>query len=372
MVNWALIATLCFKCVMAFNIVETEVSKPQGVYVGHSVELKCKTNEWYEFCVWRHRDRVCKFEWKMMHNEVKEQVCTALGHKIEFIGNYNAHECEIRLLSVSPIDAGVWSCEMESYVPGVGSGYSSKASLHLKVITDPTTTSTSTTTQDGSLDYYDYSGDDTTTSIPTSTIESDWKVDEGRAETTNVDDFNTEKTTTEDDFETVTSSVVDLVQNSTNISNISIFNDLDSITDPSEGLESITNSTERSGNTTAQFVVLPPQVEEEMNQLSNRINAGETVLPDGGGSKLPLVTIILATTGGIFVLMIILVMLLHKKRQKYDLEKDLDKENGGNKTEHRLEMNAFVSTSDNSTSSEDDSNVKYVGCKSYNFGNDME
>ncbi len=59
-------------------------------------------------------------------------------------GNYDAHECEIKLENVSEYDAGSWECEMESYVLGVVRGYKAKATVDVKVFPKPEPETTST------------------------------------------------------------------------------------------------------------------------------------------------------------------------------------------------------------------------------------
>jgi hypothetical protein len=102
----------------------------------------------FEYCFWKHRGRVCEFEWKRSHSAVIKQTCLDLHRRVNFIGNYDAHECEIELLDVTELDSGEWTCELESYVWGdVESGEKDSDTLQLVVIPKSTTiTSTSAST----------------------------------------------------------------------------------------------------------------------------------------------------------------------------------------------------------------------------------
>ena len=50
-----------------------------------------------------------------------------------FEGNYEGHECLIELKDVLLEDAGQWKCEMESYVWGIGRGYTRKKAMEVQV-----------------------------------------------------------------------------------------------------------------------------------------------------------------------------------------------------------------------------------------------
>ena len=66
--------------------------------------------------------------------------------RVKYVGNYDAHECEIEVSNVSSDDSGVWSCDVESYVLGATSGYRVQKELTLTVKSPPTTTTTTSTT----------------------------------------------------------------------------------------------------------------------------------------------------------------------------------------------------------------------------------
>ena len=42
---------------------------------------------------------------------------------MEYVGNYNQHECEVKLDNFKATDEGLWTCELESYVFGGARGY---------------------------------------------------------------------------------------------------------------------------------------------------------------------------------------------------------------------------------------------------------
>ena len=96
----------------------------------------------FEYCTWRHDGQLCSFEWKHATGKVERQTCTGLHARAKYAGNYKNHECTIEINNVSAEDAGVWSCDIESYVLGVTSGYKVKKELTL-VVKPPTTTTTS-------------------------------------------------------------------------------------------------------------------------------------------------------------------------------------------------------------------------------------
>ena len=129
---------------MAFEIKESYIKPMEAIEVGSTVRLSCKSDSHYEYCVWRHRNRVCNFEWKKSHGAVKKQTCTELDNRAIFKGDYNSHECAIDLTNVQLSDNGEWSCEMESYVWGIVRGYTHKKSLNLRVVKEITTSATTT------------------------------------------------------------------------------------------------------------------------------------------------------------------------------------------------------------------------------------
>ena len=118
----------------AFLITKTSMDPNHPIQVGATVRLACQSDAAYEYCIWRHKNRVCQFEWKRAHDEVKKQTCAELNDRAHFRGSYDDHECSIDLDNVQLSDQGEWSCEMEHYVWGPARGSTHKKSLNLKVI----------------------------------------------------------------------------------------------------------------------------------------------------------------------------------------------------------------------------------------------
>ena len=58
-------------------------------------------------------------------------------------GDYAKHECAITISAVTLEDAGVWQCELESYVLGATRGYKQRQDITVSV-SAPTTSTTST------------------------------------------------------------------------------------------------------------------------------------------------------------------------------------------------------------------------------------
>ena len=103
----------------SFKIEKTSLS-PQGpVKVGSTVELSCQTDEHYEYCDWWvgefDEQKECRFEWKSKHGAVKKQKCPTLKNRMQFDGNYDAHECKVVLSNVGLADSGIWTCKIEEY-----------------------------------------------------------------------------------------------------------------------------------------------------------------------------------------------------------------------------------------------------------------
>ena len=139
----------CFRISNAFQITQTSIDPNQPIQVGETVRLSCQSDAYYEYCIWRHKNRVCNFEWKKAHNDVKKQTCTELNDRAHFRGSYESHECSIDLENAQLSDQGEWSCEMESYVWGPARGSTHKKSLSLNVIPKIITTSTTSQSTSG-------------------------------------------------------------------------------------------------------------------------------------------------------------------------------------------------------------------------------
>ena len=61
-------------------------------------------------------------------------------------GDYSKHECAITVSAVREEDAGVWECELESYVLGGTRGYKQTQNIRVAVSAPATSTSSTTST----------------------------------------------------------------------------------------------------------------------------------------------------------------------------------------------------------------------------------
>lgn len=68
-----------------------------------------------------HYDRFCDFEYKS--NGVMQTSCDFPDGKIEFFGDYETHQCGIRIHTLEKRDRGLWMCEMEKYYSGFSRRY---------------------------------------------------------------------------------------------------------------------------------------------------------------------------------------------------------------------------------------------------------
>ena len=55
--------------------------------------------------------------------------------RVAIIGDYNKHECAIRLSPVSEYDSGLWKCEIEEYVSRINIFATTKKTSHLFNVT---------------------------------------------------------------------------------------------------------------------------------------------------------------------------------------------------------------------------------------------
>ena len=138
--SFLLILLPCFCISNAIEVIKTSIGPNRPIQVGETVRLTCKSDSAYEYCIWRHKNRVCNFEWKSSHGDVKKQTCTELNNRAHFRGSYSNNECSIDLENVQLTDQGAWSCEVERYVWGPARGSVHKKSLSLNVIPKITTT----------------------------------------------------------------------------------------------------------------------------------------------------------------------------------------------------------------------------------------
>merc|ERR1711963_123333 len=132
--------------VTGFNV---EISSDQlTVIEGDQFYLGCQASSSYEFCRVTSPDgRFCDFEWKRSEWNITLGKCSDLEDRVEFVGNYEEHQCAVNIKDAVNEDQGVWTCALESYVLGGsrGSGYLRIGEFEVGVEI-PTTTTTSKST----------------------------------------------------------------------------------------------------------------------------------------------------------------------------------------------------------------------------------
>lgn len=104
---------------------------------GGSFTLTCGTDSSYEHCDWKHPGgtKACNFEWKRAVGAVQMQECEELSHRVVFVGDYNKHQCGIRVSNAELSDSGPWTCEIEQYVWGDwASGTKVAATMNVSVV----------------------------------------------------------------------------------------------------------------------------------------------------------------------------------------------------------------------------------------------
>ena len=146
MVATALLLGLLAGGVASFSIVG--VSEHAAPYTaGDTVQLVCRADGWWEYCSWIHGDTQCNLQWRYSTGNVTMQGCQSkLAARISIAGDYNNHECSIRIKNVDIRDEGTWKCKMESYVSGIGRGYTKTRSLVIAIAKKTTTSTTETIT----------------------------------------------------------------------------------------------------------------------------------------------------------------------------------------------------------------------------------
>jgi len=133
--------------VAAFEIVRYQ-PRTVDLVEGDTLTLLCTTDTFWEWCTFKHYGKVCDYAWTESNWNVTVQACDDFARRqVEFHGNYNSHQCGLKLKGVRLEDAGQWSCQMESYhsADRRRSGYIREQTMNVNIRRSPTTTSTTTT-----------------------------------------------------------------------------------------------------------------------------------------------------------------------------------------------------------------------------------
>ena len=130
---------------------------------GHSFEVICTADNWWEFCTFRKGYKSCNIDWKKDPNyNVTMGECDDFAGRVEFRGSYLNFECGLKISGAELSDDGDWSCDIESYVKyglrGDGRMDSKKFTVYVENPTTTTSTTATTTTTYSSSDQPSYPG----------------------------------------------------------------------------------------------------------------------------------------------------------------------------------------------------------------------
>ena len=107
----------------AFSLTKQEPNPTLTVKEGGSFELSCEVDNYYEYCKFIHNENICDFEWKRDVWNITVADCSDYSDRMVWSGNYDYYKCAITINNARREDAGVWSCEIESYAAGKYRGY---------------------------------------------------------------------------------------------------------------------------------------------------------------------------------------------------------------------------------------------------------
>ena len=127
-----------------------------SVEEGDSFVLSCTSDSYYEFCLFRSpAGGLCDYEWRREVWNITQLSCPGLEDRLTFIGSYSDYECSVLVKDAQIGDAGLWTCELESYVlgGGRGSGWVLSEDIMVDVILSTTTTTTTTATTTTTEEY---------------------------------------------------------------------------------------------------------------------------------------------------------------------------------------------------------------------------
>ena len=109
----------------AFDIVKHEPAST-SLKEGDTLTLLCKASSRWEYCTFKHSDKICDYGWNTRFNSERNVSVLACDdfadRRIEFHGDSDLYQCGIKLTGVLPEDAGDWTCEMEEWEFGFHRG----------------------------------------------------------------------------------------------------------------------------------------------------------------------------------------------------------------------------------------------------------
>jgi len=95
--------------------------KKVNVYVGEQIRLMVTANNYIRKCVWIHTEsnKACEFRYTHAVNKlVKQNTCVLDDHegRIHVAGNYDKHECGLKISNAIVNDTGEWRVEVKEYI----------------------------------------------------------------------------------------------------------------------------------------------------------------------------------------------------------------------------------------------------------------
>jgi len=102
-------------------ISSTPKDKKINVHVGEQIRLTVTANDYIRKCVWIHVEskKACEFRYQHAVNKlVKQNTCLLDDHegRIYVAGNYDKHECGMKISQASLNDTGEWRVEVKEYI----------------------------------------------------------------------------------------------------------------------------------------------------------------------------------------------------------------------------------------------------------------
>ena len=144
-----LILTLGLALVASTTALNFEIVKhePASTFLkeGDTLTLLCTASSYWEWCTFKHSDKICDYAWIKDNWNVSVLACDDFADRtIEFHGDYDYYQRGIKLTGVLPEDAGDWTCEMESYHNGYERkyGYVREKTMTVEVEANTTTITT--------------------------------------------------------------------------------------------------------------------------------------------------------------------------------------------------------------------------------------